>query len=164
MLVVLLIPVLLNTVPAFKQVVYSALDSTIGVLLRWNISVGMLITLVILSIIMILVQKYGTDQESLKEIRKEQKAMQEEMKKYRNDPQKLLEFNKKQMEMIPKTMRITMRSTIYTIIPFILLFQWFRDYFSTVEFRFFGFLSWFWFYFIFMIIFSSVFRKVFKVA
>ena len=91
--------------------------------------------------------------------------MQEEMKKYKDDPAKLLEFNKKQMEKIPETMKITMRPLMYTMIPFILFFRWFGDYFTALEgFKFFGFLSWFWFYLIFSIVFSTILRKVLKVA
>jgi len=87
------------------------------------------------------------------------------MKKFKNDPGKMLELNKKQMEFIPKTFDLTMKPIIYTAIPFVLFFRWFSDYFSIsfVGFKFFGFLSWFWFYLIFSIIFSTIFRKAFKV-
>jgi uncharacterized membrane protein (DUF106 family) len=60
-----------------------------------------------------------------------------------------------------------MRPLLYTAIPFVLFFRWFADYFSNpffAAFRFFGFLSWFWFYLIGSIIFSSIFRKVLKVS
>jgi uncharacterized membrane protein (DUF106 family) len=64
-----------------------------------------------------------------------------------------------------KIMELSMRSAFYTIIPFILLFRWFMDYFAEMpEFRFVGFFSWFWFYLVFAIIFSSILRKVLRVA
>lgn len=153
-----------NQVPIIKQGVHFILDPTVGNLLNWNVAIGMLITVGFLSLAMTFVQKYGTDQEALRQIKKEQKEMQEEMKKYKDDPGKILEFNKRQMEKIPETMKISMRPLMYTIIPFILFFRWFQDYFLVVDFKFLGFLSWFWFYLIFSMIFSSIFRKVMNVA
>src|SRR3989344_1621421 len=97
MLASVLIATLWNSVPSIKEGVHFILDPTAGSLLNWNITYGMMILVLILSLIIILFQKYGTDQETLRQIKKEQKEMQEEMKKYRNEPQKLLEMNKKQM-------------------------------------------------------------------
>ena len=87
------------------------------------------------------------------------------MKKYKDHPEKLMEFQKKQMEFIPKMMRVSMRGIVYTAIPLILFFRWFRDFFSLIgDPQFFGFLSWFWFYLIGSMIFSSIFRKIMKVV
>lgn len=158
------VALLWNQVPAIKQTVHFVLDPTVGKLLDWNKTYGMLIVILAFSLIISLVQKYGTDQATLRELKKEQKILQEEAKKYKDNPEKLMEFNKKQLEFIPKTMEITMRPIIYTIIPFVLFFRWFHDYFSAVEFKFFGLLSWFWFYLIFSIIFSSILKKVLKIA
>ena len=119
----------------------------------------------IIAILTTIIQKYATDQETLKELKKEQKLLQEEMKKYKDHPEKLMELQKKQLEFIPKTMKLSMRAIVYTGVPFILLFRWFMDFFNTIpDFRFFGFLSWFWFYLIFTIILSSILRKIFKVV
>ena len=167
MLASVLIAALWNSVPMIKEIVHFVLDPTAGSLLRWNITYGMLILVLIISLVIILFQKYGTDQETLRQIKKEQKLAREEMKKYKHDPEKLLEFNKKQMEKMPQIFSITMRPLVYTFVPLVLFFRWFSDFFSAPgmeSFRFFGLLSWFWFYLIFSIIFSSVFRKVLKVA
>jgi len=164
MLISFAIASLWNKIPIIKDSVHFILDPTAGSLLNWNITYGMFIVVMIISLIVTLIQKYGTDQETLREIKKEQKIIQEEMKKYKHDPERLFEFNKKQMEIIPKTFDITLKPIIYTAIPFILFFRWFNDYFSAVNWKFLGILSWFWFYFIFSIVFSSIFRKVLKVA
>jgi len=144
--------------------VHSVLDPTMGALLNWNPNVGMILVAAIIGLIVILLQKYTTDQETLRAIKKEQKLLQEEMKKHKHDQEKFLELNKKQLELLPKTMDITLRPVIYTSIPIILLFRWFNDYFATNPIKVFGFLSWIWAYLIFSIIFTSIFRKVFKVA
>ena len=156
-----------NSVPVIKETVHLVLDPTAGSLLNWNIMIGMFAIIILINLIMTLVQKYGTDQETLRQMKKEQKELQEEMKKYKNDPEKLMEFNKKQMENMPRMFEITMKPLVYTIIPFILFFRWFSDYFSSealLEFKFFGILNWFWFYLIFSIIFSSIWRKILKVV
>ena len=167
MIASILIASLWAKVPLIKDSVHSVLDPTAGKLLGWNTLWGMLLIVAAIGLIMTLVQKYGTDQETLRQIKKEQKIVQAEMKKFKHDPERLMELNKKQMEKMPEIFKITMRPMMYTFIPFVLFFRWFNDYFSTPAlegFRFFGFLSWFWFYLIFSIIFSSIFRKALKVA
>lgn len=155
--------------PVIKDLAHKALDPTAGTLLNWNLTIGMLIIVFLISIFTTVVQKYATDQESLRELKKEQKILQAEMKEFKDHPEKLLELQKKQMQQMPetfmKTFKLTSRAMVYTAVPFILLFRWFHDYFSLIEgVKFFGFLSWFWFYFIFVIIFSSVLRKKFDVV
>jgi uncharacterized membrane protein (DUF106 family) len=159
----MLVALFWNQVPIISQTVHRVLDPSIGKLLKWNVTYGMFIIVIVLSFIMTLVQKYGTDQATLKEIKKEQKILQQEMKKYKEDPEKLLELNKKQMEFIPKTMELTMRPVLYTMVFFVLFFRWFSEYFTTTEFRFLG-LSWIWFYLIFSMVFGSIFRKLLKTA
>lgn len=154
-----------NSVPIIKDTVHAILDPSAGVLLNWNLTLGMLIIVFIIAVITTIVQKYATDQEALKELRAEQKILQEEMKKYKEHPEKLMELQKKQLEFIPKTMKLSMRAIVFTGIPFILFFRWFLDFFEAIpEFRFFGFITWFWFYLIFSIIFSSILRKSFNVV
>lgn len=165
MLISLAIAGFWNSVPIIKDSVHAILDPSAGVLLNWNLTWGMLILVFIIGIITTIVQKYATDQETLRELKKEQKILQGEMKKYKDHPEKLMELQKKQFEFIPKTMKLSMRAIVFTGVPFILFFRWFMDFFAAIgDPKFFGFLSWFWFYLIFSIIFSSIFRKVFKVV
>jgi len=154
-----------DALPSIKNFVHLLFDPSVGALLNWDLTYGLLLVVMILTFIMTLVQKYTTNQETLKEMRKEQKLLQKEMKTYRDNPQKMMELNKKSMEFIPKTLKLSMRSIVYTSVPSILLFRWFMDYFSVMpEFRFLGFFTWFWFYLISYMIFSSILRKVLKVV
>ncbi len=165
MLVSMLIAIFWDSAPFIKDSIHSVLNPTAGALLDWNLTGGMIIIIAFISLIMTLTQKYLTDQETLREMKKEQKALQSEMKKYKEHPEKLMEFQKKQIELVPKMMKVSMRSVVYTAIPLILFFRWFNDYFSAIpEFRFFGFLSWFWFYLLGSMIFSSILRKIMKVV
>ncbi|MDP1695726.1 MAG: EMC3/TMCO1 family protein [archaeon] len=154
-----------NRLPFIKDTIHGVLDPTAGRLLNWNIDWGMVIIAAMITLITTLLQKYTTDQNLLREIKKEQKLLQEEINKYKNHPEKLLELQKKQLEFIPKTMDITMRPLIYTVIPIILFFRWFSDYFLLhTGIKIFGFFGWIWAYLIFSIIFSMILRKALKVA
>ncbi len=148
-----------------KNFVHMLLDPTAGVLLGWNLTIGMIFIIMVISLIMTLSQKYATDQKTLREMKKEQKELQEEMKKLKGNPEKLLELQKKQFEFLPKMMKVSMRSIVYTAIPLILFFRWFMDFFSALgDPKFFGFLSWFWFYLLGTLIFGTILRKIMNVV
>jgi len=129
-----------------------------------------MIVVLILSFLMTIIQKYTTDQKTLKEIKKEQKEVQKQMKEFKNHPEKVMELQKKQMSFMPQQMKLSMGSMIYTGIPLILLFRWFNDYFTVFAeanggpVRFFGFMGWIVFYLLFSIIFSSIIKKWMKVV
>jgi uncharacterized membrane protein (DUF106 family) len=163
MLISVGVATLWNHVPVIGQSVHAAFDPTIGVLLDWNVTIGLLIITAILNLITTLLHKYITDQDLLKSIKEEQKLVNEQMKLYKDNPDKTLELSKKSMELAMKTMPITMRPVVYTAIPFILLIRWFGDYFKTHTVKILGFMSGLWAYIVFFIIFSIIFRKLFKV-
>ncbi len=135
------------------------LDPTLGAIMNWNIYVGFIVIVALTSLILTLAQKYLSNQEELRELKKEQKLLQEEMKKVRDNPARLAELNKKQLEFIPKTFNLTMKPLMYTSIPIILLFRWFGEYLHPI----FG-GWWILYYLIGSLIFSSIFRKLFDVA
>jgi uncharacterized membrane protein (DUF106 family) len=154
-----------DKVPFMKDTVHAALDPSAGALLSWNLTIGMLLVTFIITLITTLIQKYATDQKALKELRAEKKILQEEMKKFKDNPEKISELSKKQMEFIPRTFKLTSRTVLFTGIPFLLFFRWFYDFFALIgQPKFFGFLPWFWFYLISTLIFSSILRKYMKVV
>jgi uncharacterized membrane protein (DUF106 family) len=154
-----------DKVSVIKDSVHSALDPSAGWLLNFNLTVGMIVIVFIITLITTLVQKYTTDQKALKELKEEQKILQEEMKKFENHPEKVAELSKQQLKFIPRTFKLTSRYVMFTGIPFILFFRWFNDYFTIAgDPQFFGFISWFWFYFICTMIFSGMLRKWLKVV
>lgn len=166
MIASLLIAMFWDKISFIKNSVHAVLGPTAGALLNWDITWGMMLIVFFISVMTTLIQKYATDQEALRELKKEQKILQEEMKKYRDHPEKIAELSKKQFAFIPKTFKLTSRSIMFTGIPFILFFRWFNDFFGAIEPApvFFGFLSWFLFYLIFTMVFSSILRKVLKVV
>ncbi|MFA5258578.1 MAG: EMC3/TMCO1 family protein [Candidatus Pacearchaeota archaeon] len=145
--------------PVIKQTVDSVLDPTFGALLKINVYLGFAAIIAFTSLILTLAQKYLSDQEQLREMKKEQKFLQEEMKKYREHPEKLLELQKKQLEFFPRTMELTTKPLLFTTIPIILFFRWFGNYLEPI----FG-GWWILYYILGSLIFSSIFRKLLNVA
>lgn len=155
----LILASLWDKVSAIKNAIHFVLDPTAGVLLSWNLNLGMLIIVFIITLLTTLVQKYATDQKTLRELRTEQKEIQKQMNEFKNHPEKLMELQKRQFAMMPKQMKLSMRAIMYTGIPFILFFRWFNDYFiSAGSPKFWLGMGWFLFYFIFAIIFGSILK------
>jgi uncharacterized membrane protein (DUF106 family) len=155
-----------DKIPAIKNSIHYILDPTAGALLAWNLNFGMIIVVFVITLLTTLVQKYATDQKTLKEMKKEQKEIQKQMKEFKNHPEKLMELQKKQMAMLMPQMKLSMRAVAYTGIPFLLFFRWFTDYFAVLPegTKFFLGMGWFLFYFIFAIIFGTIFRKYLDVV
>ena len=159
----LLIGFLWNQMPIIKDSVHLILDPTLGVILDQNVNLGMIIITALITFIISLTQKYTMDHDRMKELKANQKDLQNKMQEYKDHPEKMAEINKEFMSTFSELMSASMSSAVYTIVPIILFFRWFQDYFALHEgVRIFGFLSWFWAYLIIAIIFSSVFRKVLK--
>jgi len=157
-----------GTPPVIKTAIHSILDPSVGVLVAWNVTIGLILVTLVLNVITTLLQKYFTDQETLKQIKEEQKIIQEEMKLAKENPQKSMELSKKSMELTMKAMPITMRPFIFTVIPFVLLIQWFYDVFKAEAAAghpvvILGFMSGIWAYIVFSIIWSIILKKLFKV-
>ena len=154
-----------NSLPIIKDSVNYVLNPTVGEIINWNLTWGALLVFFTIAFITTLIQKYATDQETLRELKKEQKELQKDMNQYKDDPKKMMEFQKNLWPTTMKIMEVSMKSSLFTIIPFILLFRWFMDFFTALGSpKFFGFFSWFWFYLLSIILFSSILRKVLKVA
>ncbi|MBM3233820.1 DUF106 domain-containing protein [Candidatus Pacearchaeota archaeon] len=155
-----------NSIPIIKSSVHYILDPSAGWLLDLNFYLGIILLCAFLTFVTTIIQKYATDQETIRKIKAEQKQIQEEIKKLKNQPEKMLELNRKQMEKMPEMMQHTMRPLLYTFIPFVLLFRWFGDYFtgSALNSTFLIFPKWVWIYLVLSIIFNSFFRKILKVA
>jgi uncharacterized membrane protein (DUF106 family) len=163
-----------ENLPFISEPVHSVLTPTLGALLAYNHYIGMIFVAILVNLIITLLQKVTIDKETMKEVKAEQKEIKKEMKKYKDHPEKLMEINKRQIDLVfGKQLPLTMRPVAFTSIPIILLFRWFSDLYGagglfegTV---FLGFLqwsfltNWLFFYIFLSIIFSTLFRKWFDV-
>jgi uncharacterized membrane protein (DUF106 family) len=164
MLVSLAIASFWNSFPIIKNSVHSVLNPTAGAILKWNLTWGMAFLVFLISLFMTLVQKYTTDQKTIREMKEEQKKLQEQLKKVQPGSKEHNELSMKSMKFLGPMFKLSLRPIIYTAIPIILLFRWFIDYFALDNFKFFGIFTWFWFYLLGSIIFSSILRKVMNVV
>lgn len=165
MAISLLLIFLWNSVPALKNSVGAALDPTAGALINWNLTLGSLVVFFFIALVTTIVQKYATDQETLRELRKEQKELQKDMNNYKDNPKKMMEIQKSIWPTTMKIMQVSMKGSLFTIIPFLLFFRWFMDFFVAMGSpKFFGFMNWFWFYLLSILVFSSILRKTLKVV
>lgn len=161
----LILAALWNSLPWLKDAIHYLLDPTAGALINWNLSLGMLVVVFLIAVLTTVIQKYTTDQEALKELKKEQKQVQEQLKKLERGSKEHQELTMKSFSSMAPMMKLSMRSFVYTGVPFILFFRWFSDFFTKIgDPIFFGIFNWFWFYLIFSIIFSSILRKWWDVA
>ena len=165
MLASLVIAFYWDKLPFISGPIHYILNPTAGFLLKWNLNLGMLVIVLIITFITTLVQKYATDQDTLKELKKESKEIQKQMKEFRDDPKKMMDLQKQQYALFPKQMKLSTRAIAYTGIPFILFFRWFSDYFVAAgNPKFILGMGWFLFYFIATIIVSSILRKYMDVV
>jgi uncharacterized membrane protein (DUF106 family) len=126
MIASLLIASFWNSFPLIKNSVAAVLNPTAGALLNWDLTYGMIILTLLLSLFMTLVQKYTTDQKTLREMKAEQKKMQEDLKKLEVGSKEHTELSMKSMQFIGPMFKLSMRPIMYTAIPIILLFRWFE--------------------------------------
>ena len=106
------------------------LDYVLSPLLKLPSIVGLLIITLAITFIITIIYKYTTDQVLLKSIRDKQKKLQEEMKKHRNDPKKVMKMQKEAFASSGEMMKESFKSMLYTFVPIIILFGWIATQFA----------------------------------
>ncbi len=106
------------------MVTTNLLDPILGPLLNLNIFFVIAILATAISLIITVVYKLMTDQNLMKQLKDEMKELQNEMKELRNNPEKMMEVQRRAMQTNSKYMMQSMKSTLITFIPIILIFGW----------------------------------------
>jgi len=99
-----------------------------------------------------------TDRELMRGIKEKQKKLREEMKLYKNDPQKMMELNKQMMADFPHQMKQSLKTSVITIVPMLLLFNWLKGIYLDTSLA----TSWIWWYIVASLVFSMGLRKILK--
>lgn len=86
----------------------------------WSI----MIVSLLMSLIIVVITKYTSNQNLMKELKEESKALQKQMKELKDSPEKMMEVQKKHMESSMKYMKHSFRPLLFTFIPIILIFGW----------------------------------------
>ncbi len=106
------------------MVVEKILDPVFGPLLGLPPFWIMLILSFFISLVITLIYKYTTDQKLMKELKDEIQGYQKEMKELRSNPEKMMDVQKKAMSVNMKYMMQSLRATLFTFLPIILIFSW----------------------------------------
>ena len=104
------------------------------------------------------VNYFVLNKERMHEIKARQKALQEEMKNHKDNPQKMMELQKEMFSHMGESFKHSMKPMLITFIPIIIFFPIVRAALVTTAIA--G--SWFWWYLITSLISSMIFRKLFK--
>ena len=116
----------------FFNILDPVLDVALGPLARLHPGAGLVIITFIISLAIVLIYKFTTDQEHMKVLRAQIKKHQEAMKNLKDDPQKLMKEQKKAMQVNTELMKHSMKPTLYTMIPIIIIFGWLASHFSVM--------------------------------
>jgi uncharacterized membrane protein (DUF106 family) len=100
------------------------MDFLLGWLLLFTPFWALMIISVIFSLITNLAYKFFTDQHVMKQLKEDIKKSQDEMKAIKDNPAKVMEVQKKAMEKNFEYMKKSMKPTLITFIPIILMFGW----------------------------------------
>ena len=125
-------------------------------LIQANPKIAIIILSFFVTIFITVVTYYMTDRVRMKELREKQKALRLEIKKYRDNPAKMMELNKQMMEDMPEQLKQSFKPMIVTIIPLLILFAWLKSTFDGTTIA----SSWIWWYIGSSMVFSIMSRKV----
>ena len=123
-----------------------------------NPKISIAVFSVIVTLLSTLAQKWLTNQEHLKSLKKRQKEIQKELRGCK-DGCLMKELNSEMMKITGVMFKSSMKPMFATIIPFLILFAWLRGIYVPVMGN-----SWIWYYIGYSVVASIVLRKVFKVA
>jgi len=130
----------------------------ITALIQANPRVSIILISIIVSFFISLVNYLVLDKEKVRELRGKQKALSEEMKKHKDNPQKMMEIQKEMFSHMGENFRHSLKPMIITTIPLLVVFGLIRGEFNTTTLA----STWIWYYIGASIIASLFFRKLFK--
>lgn len=106
---------------AFLDPVFNPL---LGPLINSSPFWGVLILALVISVIIVLVYKYATNQEEMKRLKEEQKEFQKRMKALKDQPEEMMKVQKEAMKTNMTYMKHSFKATLITMLPIILIFGW----------------------------------------
>jgi len=103
----------------------SILDPVFNPLLKMTPLIAILLISFILTLIITLVYRFTTDQKKMKKLKEEMKEHQKKIKELsKKDPQKAMQIQSEAMKGNLEYMKSSFKSTLYTLIPIIIIFGW----------------------------------------
>lgn len=102
----------------------SFFDFVFGPVLELPTFWAVLVMSLIISLIITFIYKYTTNQNLMKELKDEIKELQKWARELKDNPSEMMKVNKKMMETNMKYMTHSLKPTLITFIPIILIFGW----------------------------------------
>lgn len=103
---------------------YDFLNIIFAPLLKLPPLLAVILMSFIVSLLIVVISKYMTDQDLMKKIKEDIKENQKQAKESKSNPGKLIEIQKKQMELTMRQFQHTLKPTLITFIPIIFIFGW----------------------------------------
>ena len=83
-----------------------------------------------ISLVITVIYKFATDQRLMKELKTDMKMLQKEMKELKDHPEKIVAKQKLAMQKNMEYMKHSMKPTLITMVPLLLIFGWLRTTFT----------------------------------
>ncbi|MBU0459733.1 MAG: TMCO1/EMC3 family protein [Nanoarchaeota archaeon] len=93
-------------------------------LVQWNPFFAIVIISLLISLMIVFIYKWVTNQDEMKKLKEEQKEYQKKLKSLKNDPQEMMKVQKEAMKKNMAYMKHSFKPTLITFIPIILIFGW----------------------------------------
>lgn len=106
------------------MVLDNILDPILGPLLNLPDVAALAIVAVVISLLVTLVTKFATNQDLMKRLKEEIKELQKEARDLKDNPSKAMEVQRRAMDTNMKYMMQSMRSTLITFLPIVIIFGW----------------------------------------
>ncbi|MBI5133500.1 MAG: DUF106 domain-containing protein [Thaumarchaeota archaeon] len=110
--------------------VTSILDPIFSPLLSLPPAAAIILISLLISLVMVLAYKKFTDQDLMKRLKEEIKELQTEMKTLKDNPERMMQIQKLAMETNMKYMMKSMKPTLITFLPIIIIFSWLNAHFA----------------------------------
>jgi len=144
------------------MVLDSFFNAIFGGLIAWSPLGALLIISLIMSTLVTLIYKWVTDQDLMKSLKGEIKELQKQLKEFASDPEKVKEIQKPLKDKTMLQLKQSMKPTLYTFIPFIILFTWLKVVYDAPGGLIWG-INWIIVYIVASVIFGTITRKLFRV-
>lgn len=102
----------------------SVLEPILNPLLVFHPAIVILIISFTTTLIITVIYKYATNQVLMKELKNEMTKNRQKMKQHRQDPEKMMKIQKAAMAKQFEYMKHSLRATLFTFLPVILIFGW----------------------------------------
>lgn len=106
------------------------LDPVLSPLLKIPVLYSITLISFIISLVTMLIYKFATDQNLMKQLRSELKELQNEMKQLKDKPKEAMKVQARFMETNMKYMMQSMKPMIFTLLPALVIFGWMGSHFA----------------------------------